>query len=193
MWCMKNILKCVWRIFGFFLVLLGFTSKCQSGNPGFCCLHYQGRSRYNCNSAFLPDYMASCCRRMQSWVHCFVALLFPLVVKDQFHCVNTTSCSHARGLGIEPVIQGPYVVCECSLSLSTVTSVCMLAIVWFLLIWQIGQQEVASDSLQLNLWQCSNERCVALVSWCYSTVGHSNHMGEGASAENLILFFFNEK
>jgi uncharacterized membrane protein len=30
---MKNILKFVWLIFGFFLVLLGFTSKCRSGNP----------------------------------------------------------------------------------------------------------------------------------------------------------------
>jgi hypothetical protein len=59
------------------------------------------------NSAFLPNYMSSCCRRMQSRAHCFVALLFPLVVKDQFPCLCTTSCSHARGLGIEPVIQGP--------------------------------------------------------------------------------------
>jgi hypothetical protein len=52
-------------------------------------------------STFLPDYMATCYKRMQSQEHYFVALLFALVVKDQFQFLSTTTCSHARGLGIQ--------------------------------------------------------------------------------------------
>lgn len=93
---------------------------------GLCCLHYQGKSGCNCNSAFLSDCMALWCRRTQSQVHCIITLLFPLVVKDHFQCLSTTFCSHARGFGIQPVMQGPYVVCKCFLSLPTLQYACWL-------------------------------------------------------------------